>query len=147
MNATRQTVGSTLQNLEALLDRIRDGISDVRLFATHRSEQEGGFDQMTSGPSCNLPLLSALVYDGRRWIVYDGNFLNAARDSRAGEVSCLIDAAVKQGTVRYGTNPVNFTAGMTAEEAAKYLKNITTAPLTEETRSQYGGMLSTHLVL
>lgn len=142
MNATRYQVSSTSEYLSALLTQIGNGVSDVRLFATHKDETKGGFDPASSGPSVNLPLVAALVYDSRRWIVYDGNLLNAVRDPRIAEVKALLDAAVEDGKVLYGTRPVDFTAGMTAEEAARYLKEVETEQLTNETRKCYASMLS-----
>lgn len=143
MNATRNQVSSSNENLGTLLARIADDASDVRLFATHKDETKGGFDKASSGPSVNLPLVAALVYDSRRWIVYDGNLLNAAREPRSSEVSALLDAAVADGNVLYGTHPVDFTADMTAEDAALYLKEVETERLTHETRKHYSRMIST----
>ncbi|MGJ8686393.1 MAG: hypothetical protein ACSHWQ_02860, partial [Spongiibacteraceae bacterium] len=90
MNATRHSTGSTDQNAAALIKQMQSDRADVRLFATHRDEK-GGYDNDGDGPSVNLPLVSALVHDGKRWVVYDGNLLNAARGPRRAEVREMLD--------------------------------------------------------
>lgn len=140
MNATRHELGTTHENLIALEMLIQKADTDVRLFATHKDESMGGFDPSLSGPAVNLPLVAALVYDGRRWIVFDGNFLNASRSPRASEVKHLIDQAVAGGKVLYGSSAVDFTAGKSVEKAARYLSDIPTRPLNAESRSDFERM-------
>ena len=115
--------------------------SDVRLFASHSTEM-GSFDVGSDGPIVNLPLVAALVHDGKRWIVFDGNFLNAARDPRRGEVTSVLDAAIVEGSVLYGTSPVDFTSGMSPSDAAAYLASIPTKELTNKSRIDYARLLT-----
>lgn len=144
LNATRHDNESTTDNLGALIAQIKSPSSDVRLFATHRNmpmEESGKGDRAPLWT--NLPLLCALAYDGRRWIVYDGNFLTAARPPRASEISVLLDVAVEAGTVLFCSSPVDFTGHtMTAEDAAAYLKELPTQHLTADNRGDFSKLIS-----
>lgn len=140
MNATRMKRGSTSDTVSVLIDHMQDGVSDVRLFATHPNDSGKGYDDL-SGPSANLPLVAALVYDGRRWIVFDGNLLNGQREPRAAEVRTVIDAAIADGKVVFGGDHVDFTAGMTPSDAASYLEAVPTEYLSERTKGDYAALL------
>lgn len=140
MTAMRFQHGSTSDNVNTLIREISRPGADVRLFATHRHSQ-GGFDPRTSGPESNLPLLVSLVFDGRRSIIFDGFFLTAARMERAAEVALVLNHAVADGNVVFGTVPVDFTADMTADEAEEYLKSIPTMRLDEKSRPKFSKMI------
>lgn len=140
MAATRFPNGSTSDNAKKLMEEISRSNTDVRLFATHKRAQSG-FDPQTSGPESNLPLLVAMVNDGRRIVVFDGCFLTAAREPRAAEVAMVLDHAVSDGNVLFGVDPVDFTAGMTAEDAAQYLGSIPTMRLDKASRPKYSKMI------
>lgn len=66
MNATRYQVSSTSEYLSALLTQIGNGVSDVRLFATHKDETKGGFDPHHLGPlsTCHSSPRSFTIADG-----------------------------------------------------------------------------------
>lgn len=140
MNATRIKYGDTENIKSLLLGHIEDSGTDVRLFATHSDENGKGYNEL-SGPIVNLPLVAALIYDGYRWIVYDGNLLNARRGPRIAEVQAVIDAAIKHGKVLYGAYAVDFTAIMSSEDAARYLKEVPTDYLTKATQKKFEGLL------
>lgn len=141
MNAARYHSRSTTDALSDLLSRIGEDSTDVRLFVTHADASKGGFDPGTSGPDVNLPLVAALTSDGRRSIVHDGNLLNAARGPRIAEVRELVESAIANGSVLYGTRPVDFTAGMSAVDAARYLSEVEVRHLTDATRSDFTALL------
>ena len=140
MTATRFKGGSTSDNANLLIAEISRPLTDVRLFATHK-HAHSGFDPQTSGPESNLPLLVAMVNDGRRTIVFDGCFLTAAREPRAAEVAMVLDHAVSNGNALYGVEPVDFTGGMSAEDAAQYLTSIPTMRLDKATRPKFSNMI------
>lgn len=52
-----------------------------------------------------------------------------------------LDHAVADGNVLFGIIPVDFTADMTTEEAAQYLKSIPTKRLDQSSRPEFSKMI------
>lgn len=133
MQATRNAPTSTTQGLSDLITLIQTPNSDVRLFVTNR-KPIGNYDPVTDGPDNNLPWLVAIAHDTKRWIIFDGAFLTAARTSRSIDVKALLDAAIQDGTVRFTSHAVEFTSQMDPVSAASYLVGLPTQLLTANSR-------------
>lgn len=146
--ATRYAAASTTQNLEAILDLLRNpALATVVLFATEE-EPVAGFSSKSDGPDTNLPLVAALVELEPKgvepmFVVFDGCFLTAVRPPRYTEVRFLLDAAIRTGKAHFGTSRVPFTSLLPPEEAANVLIGTNDIePLDEESRARYFALLS-----
>lgn len=143
MLTLRFETSGTHTNFTALWDLLKSpSLKRLTLFASPVSAPDS--DRVDEG---NLPLLSALAETtipglGAAYIVYDGTFLTAQRSQRASEIGALLDIAVNDNRVFYGTERAPFTAKMEAVDAARLLCDIDAEALTAETLHVYWAMLS-----
>lgn len=145
--ATRYEASNTTVNLDNILRLLRNpDLGRVILFATP-SEPSRGYSR-DDGPESNLPLVAALVELKAgdvppMYVVFDGLFLTAARPPRYGEVRQLLDTAIATGKAFYGAEPVSFTSGLLAEEAAiTLISSGELRPLNSASRAHYFSLLS-----
>lgn len=147
MGSERYLSSTSGGNLSSLLGLLNDPKTvRVVLFASPIEEDETYSRE--DGPTTNLPLVAALVehkLEGvpTQNIVFDGNFLTAARNPRYSEVRDLLDAAVSSGKTFFSTQRAPFTSALSPDDAVKKLQAmISLQPLTSDNRKRYFSMLS-----
>lgn len=148
MAAVRSHHFTTSDNLASVLELIRDSRTvQVILFASPETPTLDMSDR--DGPATNLPLVAALAeyklpgVSDPLYVVFDGLFLTAARDSRYFEVRDLLDVAIASGKAFVAMRRAPFTSRLTPDEAAEILWQIgPVSPLTGETRATYFRLLS-----
>lgn len=146
--ATRYEAASTTQNLDAILDLLKNpALASIVLFATEE-DPVAGFNSKSDGPDTNLPLVAALVELEPKgiepmFVVFDGCFLTGVRPPRYTEVRFLLDAAIGTGKAFFGTSRVPFTSSLPPEAAANVLIGTNDIePLDGESRPRYIALLS-----
>lgn len=137
--AFRHEILSTHENEENIIKFINDKDTiKVTLFAT-KSEVLG------NAIDTNLPLMAAIVETNSNFILFDGNFLTAARNPRYYEVRNVLNNAENSNKVAYCSKPVEYTYELDAELAVKYLlheSNNTSYLLTPRSRENYFSLIS-----
>lgn len=129
LTALRYANGNTGINRDTLISFIRDpNIEKVILFASS-SDTSAGYNLHTDGPETNLPLLSALALGKIGGaipiaVIFDGNFLNAARKPRYLEVRDVLDVAIENPKVFYSNRQACFTSSMPPDDALNALQKI-----------------------
>jgi hypothetical protein len=147
MTAIRYTNGNTGANCSALLGLINDNhCVEVRLFASPRIP-DAEYNTQTDGLETNLPLLVAWAkYEIPKidtvYVLFDGNFLTAARNSRYLEVREILDAAERTQKVTFATQAAPFTTTFDPKQAIDKLNTIPFTQFTTDSRAQYFSLLS-----
>lgn len=148
MTATRYEINNTSVNLDTIISTLSDARTDrVILFATE-TQPTDSFNHHSDGPETNLPLVAALAEFkipgvAPFYVVFDGLFLTAARQSRYFEVRDLLDASIASGKAFFAQKRAPFTSELSPEEAAQKLLQIApVVALTNANRSVYFGLLS-----
>lgn len=147
MTAIRCEPNSTSANLNTIIKMLLDPKTErVILFATD-TKPSGSFSR-NDGPENNLPLVAAIAEFkipgiSSLYVVFDGLFLTAARQPRYLEVRELLDNAINSGNAFFSKTRAPFTSGLSPENAAQQLLQITPViPLTSTNRADYFGLLS-----
>ncbi len=148
MQAFRHQNNNTSESCQNLIATLRDEHTKrVILFASPSSDQDSSYTP-ESGPTTNLPLVAALAEIKvpnlpPLYLVFDGNFLNAARRPRFNEVRDLLDIAQVQPNAYFCPAPVQFTAGLEPEHAAEILLSAASKaqPLDKMSRATYFALL------
>lgn len=148
MKAFRHQNTNTTANCQNLITTLQhDCTKRVILFVTPASDQHHSYTN-ESGPATNLPLVAALAEIEvpnlpRLYLVFDGNFLNAARRPRFHEVRDLLDTAQVRPNTYFCPAPVQFTAELPPEEAAEILVNAAgqVIPFDANSRPDYFALL------
>jgi hypothetical protein len=138
--AVRKTHADSASNEKAILEVFaNNSFRQVIFFA---SPDKGG--ALTDGTFKNWPLMAVLVEDSQGdYHVYDGVFLTATRYERYREVKAVLDAAeASGGTVLFATQPLPFTSGKGANEAAADMLSVQTDVFDTSTRATYFKLLS-----
>jgi len=141
MTAIRYGNGTTNQNEQAIIEILKDkNTQKVIFFASPTTNQEES--------DVNLPLMSALVEykipgAGMTKVIYDGEFLTAARRPRYLEIKNVLDNAESSEKIYFSLKRAPFTSDMAPKEAATALESLgSQEQLTTATRAQYFSMLS-----
>lgn len=150
MLASRYRNSSTYNNLNKILEIVRDvNCKKLILFASE-STKNSDFDNVVDGPETNLPLLAAVaLYSIHNIqevaIVFDGTFLTAARRPRYLEVKALLDEIDQHpnSNIFFHNKPVTFTSSLEPAAAVSLLlEKRDLLPLNANTRPDYFRLLS-----